>query len=166
MSRHKWKDHGADFSPCRRWRYTLWRSWEDEPTRSCAFIGLNPSTADEINNDPTVTRCINFAKRWGFGKMWMLNIFAYRSTDPRQLYKIDDPIGYPDNDAHIDQVLRWTSQAVLCWGAHGDYKGRGQAVLKAIRNHPSCHLFHFGLTRSGQPRHPLYLPNNSELIKL
>jgi hypothetical protein len=83
---------GADFSPCRTWRYKLSRRWSLTGPM-IAFVGLNPSTADEIDDDPTVRRCIGFARRWGFSGMYMLNVFAYRSTNPRELRTATDPVG-------------------------------------------------------------------------
>jgi hypothetical protein len=114
------------FSPCRTWRYTLERVWAPpEGYRGArevaAFIGLNPSTADEVKNDPTVTRCINYARRWGFHGMFMLNIFALRSTDPRALYRHPDPIG-PETNRYLTEVQRRESPgggcleaAAPCW---------------------------------------------------
>ena len=84
-----------------------------------AFIGLNPSTADEINDDPTIRRCIGFARRWGFGGMYMLNVFAYRSTNPRELRAATDPVG-PRNDAALLTTSRRCDMVVACWGAWAD----------------------------------------------
>ena len=122
-----------------------------------AFIGLNPSTADETQDDPTVRRCIGFAKHWGFGGMFMLNIFALRSTDPRALYRAEDPTG-PENDYWITQVVqkREVTRVVACWGNHGALLSRGWEVKKLDRLRGA--LWRIGeLTKTGQPRHPLYL---------
>jgi hypothetical protein len=90
---------GAVFSPDQKYRYVLWREWSGHPRR-LVVIGLNPSTADATKNDPTVTRCINFAKREGCGGMIMLNLFAFRATDPGVMMEAADPVG-PENDKYI-----------------------------------------------------------------
>lgn len=150
---------GAIFSPCRTWRYKLWRSW-DESLPTVAFIGLNPSTADETANDPTIRRCIGFAKSWGYGTFVMLNLFGYRATDPRELYTTGSPelgltkdffVG-PDNDSHILTESAFASRVVAAWGNHGALYGRAKWAIDNISK-----LHHLGLTHVGQPKHPLYL---------
>ena len=134
----------------------------------CAFIGLNPSTADERNNDPTVTRCINFAKAWGFPGMWMLNLFGLRSTDPRLLSQTMNPYG-DDNWQTVLQVVTQTcSKIVLCWGNHGQFDRAGDRFLSQLllaASGCSKPLFCFGRTKVGEPKHPLYLPGNAPLMK-
>ena len=97
-------DSGADFSKCRKYRYTLWRTWDASKSK-VMFLGLNPSTADEVKNDPTVTRCINYSKRWGYGGMYMMNIFSFRTTYPVELKKAQNPIG-DKNDFWIIQYRK------------------------------------------------------------
>lgn len=151
--------YGATFSPCRLWRYSLWRRWSDcAPDHMVAFIGLNPSTADEVRNDPTVRRCINFAKAWGFGGMVMLNAFAYRATDPRDMKRQEDPVG-PWNDVAILEIARSVPRVVCCWGAHGAWHGRHGELVRMLQFRE---LRHMGLTKAGRPRHPLYLANATE----
>jgi hypothetical protein len=125
---------GARFSPCRTWRYVLWRQWSLSSPK-IAFIGLNPSTADETNDDPTVRRCIGFARRWGFGGMYMLNVFAYRSTNPKELKTADDPVG-PRNDASLAKICRRCEMVVACWGVWGRLFDRSQAVIKLLNGIP------------------------------
>jgi hypothetical protein len=145
-------DTGAQFSPCRTWRYSLWRRWSRRgPT--AAFIGLNPSTADETRDDPTVRRCIRFAQSWGYGRMFMLNIFAYRSTDPRALRHVADPIG-PGTNAAIVTICRRARLVVACWGQWGRLLERGGAVAQLLRD-SSLHCL--DITRDGHPKHPLYI---------
>ena len=166
---------GACFSPCRTWRYTLWRRWSDKGSterfdhdvlfdetqqmpeenlrRMVAFIGLNPSTADEHRNDPTITRCINFAKAWGYDGMAMLNLFAFRATDPRDMKKMATPVG-PLNDAAIEYSLKTFGKVVACWGNHGKFKDRSDFIRRRASDH--C-IEKFGLTKLGEPQHPLYL---------
>jgi hypothetical protein len=139
----------ATLSPCRTYRYDLTRRWGEGPL--CAFIGLNPSTADETTDDPTIRRCIGFARDWGCGQLVMLNAYAYRATNPRDMKRSADPIG-PNNDA----ALRWwsgkASVVVAAWGTHCD-PSRAQAIRAMI---PELHYLR--LTKHGQPSHPLYLP--------
>ncbi len=146
-------DSGALFSPDRVHRYTLWRIWDKEKPYA-AFVGLNPSTADETKNDPTVTRCINYAHDWGFGGLVMLNIFAFRSTDPKNLYSCKDPIG-PENSFYIQKVSKEAGLTVAAWGNHGIFLSRGREALSLLTK-PHC----LKLNKSGCPSHPLYLKKN------
>jgi len=155
---------GAMFSECEKYRYVLWRRWEPncESSNIVSFIGLNPSTADEVKLDPTVTRCVNWAKAWGFGGMAMLNCFAYRATDPKDMKRQADPVGNGNRAA----LLVWgreSGRTVLCWGNHGTWEDRNKEVLEILGDRNT--FYHFGLTKTGQPKHPLYLPNNIELQK-
>lgn len=150
---------GARFSPCGTYRYRLWREWADGG--ACCFVMLNPSTADEIANDPTVERCQRRARAWGYGRLDVVNLFALRSTDPRALYPSDerpagDVIG-PENDAAIIEA---TSEAriVICgWGEHGRLDNRGLRVRRML-NRRGIRLHALKLNASGEPAHPLYLP--------
>jgi hypothetical protein len=156
------RESGAVFSRCFRYRFELWRNWGTG--RRLAFIGLNPSTANEKRNDPTVTRCINFAKRDDFAGVVMLNIFGLRSTDPALLLSPDsDPIGQ-DNDAAI---LKWLKRrrdvmAVACWGSHRSILEREAAVL-AMAMKTRHALTCLGVNRDGSPKHPLYLRGNTTI---
>lgn len=141
---------GAEFSADRVYRYTLWRIW-DASRAPIAFIGLNPSTADERRDDPTVRRCIGFAKLWGAGGLVMLNAFSVRSTDPRPLYTLAEPVG-PDNDARLVFYAGVCSLVVAAWGVHGAIRDRGRQVAALVP-----HLQSLGVTKAGHPRHPLYL---------
>lgn len=140
----------AEFSPCRLYRYKLWRIW-DSSLPYAQFIGLNPSTADETNDDPTVRRCINYAAQWGYGGLCMTNIFAYRATDPRDMKAVAEPVG-PGNDAALVEVASKAGVVVAAWGTHGSHMLRGIEVCKLI---PDLHVLK--LTRDGFPAHPLYL---------
>lgn len=150
--------NGAVFSPCDRYRYTLWRRWPGAGTKFLIMVMLNPSTADCEKNDPTVERCQRRAMRLGFAGLIVLNIFALRSTDPDALYCESDPIG-PDNDRHIRDVLwQFDLSTVICaWGGHGKLRDRGDQVRKMILD--AGHVPHvFRLNDDGTPSHPLYLP--------
>ena len=95
-------EKGAIISDCNKYRYSLWRIWDKEKP-IFTFVGLNPSTADHEQDDRTIRRCINFAKSWGGGGIYMANLFAYRATEPQEMMSQEDPIG-PDNDAHLKQL--------------------------------------------------------------
>lgn len=148
-------DQGALLSPCRKYRYTLWRIWSEvEPV--VAFIGLNPSTADESVDDPTIRRCIGFAKSWNFGGLVMLNLFAFRSTDPFALQFENDPVG-PDNDGHLCQQSEMCVETIAAWGVHGMLNGRAKQVVEMI---PTLQCL--GRTKGGHPKHPLYLKASTQ----
>lgn len=167
---------GAEFSECRQYRYRLWRHWATG-LPVVAFVGLNPSTADERKLDNTLRRLKSFAQAWGCGGFEMLNLFAYKSTQPRILYEIDDPIGRY-NDRAIRLVVRACSYTVVCWGTHGTIASRSAQVLWAIsKTIPKKNVYCFRLTepvpggirkdvKYPQPMHPLYLPNETKLIPL
>lgn len=114
---------------------------------------LNPSTADERQDDPTIRRCIAYAKRWGYGGLLIGNIFAFRSTDPKGLYATPDPVG-PDNDFWLDKIARQADRVVCGWGVHGAHMGRGERVLWWLRRYKPMAL---KITAEGHPGHPLYL---------
>lgn len=147
-------ERGATFSHCRAYRYRLWRTWdEDGPTLN--VIGLNPSTADEQADDPTIRRCIRFAQDWGYGSLLMTNLFAYRSTDPKGLLSVADPIG-PENDAHLTRAAY--GGVLAAWGAHPLAHERGRHVLSMLNwREVEC----LGTTKNGSPKHPLYIAANT-----
>lgn len=162
---------GAVFSPCRSYRYSLWRRWNVDAVAGVdcsamemvAFIGLNPSTATEYRDDPTIRRCIRFAKDWGFSGLVMLNAFAYRATDPREMKLQDFPEG-PENMTAIAQICREVGRVCCCWGTHGRHRGQAGAVLDVVgrESRSPCHCL--GKTADGSPKHPLYLSRNTPLI--
>jgi hypothetical protein len=146
----------ANFSPCRLYRYALWREWGAEPgSVDCGyvlFVGLNPSTADETNDDPTIRRCIAFARAWGFSGICMANLFAFRATDPADMLAAADPVGV-ENDDWLERLAESAGLVVAAWGVHGTYMGRDARVKERI---PDMHYLR--LTKDGHPGHPLYLP--------
>lgn len=144
----------AVYSDCEAYRYSLTRVWGGGLRRVC-FVMLNPSTATEFQNDPTVERCERRARALGYDGFAVANIFAFRATDPKVMRAVADPVG-PQNDAEI-LSLAGSAEAVVCaWGTHGLHRGRGAEVEAALRaaGHP---LQHLGLTQGGQPKHPLYI---------
>lgn len=144
----------ATYSDCERYRYTLTREWAPERGRLLCVM-LNPSTATEAQNDPTVERCERRARALGYGAFRVCNIFAWRATDPRVLRTVRDPVG-PGNDAAILDGAAWADAVLCAWGSHGAHLGRGPEVERLLRatGTPLCHL---GLTKQGHPRHPLYV---------
>lgn len=142
----------AVFSKNRIYRYALWRTW-DKKLPKVLFIGLNPSTADEIKDDPTIRRCMRFAYDWGFGGYIMGNIFAYRSTDPKNLKKTSNPIG-KENDFWLVKLHKEASLTIGAWGNHGKILNRSNEVIKLIDD-----LHCLKITKENQPMHPLYLPS-------
>jgi len=144
----------ALYSECENYRYELTRVWDTEG-RKALFVMLNPSTATEIQNDPTVERCERRARALGFGGFRVCNIFAYRATNPRDMRAQDDPVGEA-NDAAILQACAWADQIVCAWGTHGEHQKRGPHVEAMLRAQPKP-LFHLGLSKMGHPKHPLYI---------
>ncbi|HXF23295.1 MAG TPA: DUF1643 domain-containing protein [Gemmatimonadaceae bacterium] len=152
---------GALFSPDRVYRYVLTRRW-DEGRRQLVVIGLNPSTADETVDDPTIRRCIRFAKDQRCSALVMLNLFALRATDPRAIKSHSDPVG-PGNDETL-RTYCWGDDVIVvaAWGVHGAYMGRSGDVLRLGLPHLNC----WGKTKHGQPRHPLYLRADTPMESL
>ena len=147
-------DSGAMFSECRLYRYRLWRYWDCTAPALC-FVMLNPSTADEIDNDPTIERCQRRAMSAGYGGLEVVNLFAYRSTDPSMLLKVADPVG-PQNDAAILAAVSGAGMVICAWGDDGAIRGRGTAVrARLVEEGVSLHAL--VLNKSGEPRHPLYV---------
>jgi hypothetical protein len=144
----------AHYSDCERYRYDLTRVW-DARGRKVAFVMLNPSTATEVQNDPTVERCERRARALGFGAFRVCNIFAWRDTDPKLMRKAADPIG-PANDDAISDACYWADTVVAAWGTHGEHLNRGAAVETFMRA-TGKPLHHLGLSKAGHPKHPLYI---------
>ena len=145
-----WTKGSASFSRCRTYRYVLRRHW-DFGHGTVAFIGLNPSTATATEDDPTMRRCIRFAQDWGYAQFIMLNLFAFRATDPRDLVRADEPLG-PRNRRTIARIARESDCVVAAWGAHP----MAATHARTIVTHGGP-LQCLGTTRNGSPRHPLYV---------
>lgn len=150
---------GASLSSCRTYRYSLWREW-DKNKGVCVFIGLNPSTADESIDDPTIRRCIGFAKAWGYGRLVMVNLFAIRATDPNDMKTSSDPIGC-ENNAFLLKECESANLIVAAWGNHGTHMNRYKDVSHLL-SHLSMKCFK--ITKSHQPAHPLYQPGSAALV--
>jgi len=154
------------FSPDRVYRYTLWRQWWSDElfiTRTklnyAMFIGLNPSTADETENDPTIRKCIGFAEKWGYDALCMTNLFAYRATDPRKMKGHDKPIGV-DNDRWLVACAREAGIIIAAWGVNGAHMGRDEEVLNLLDD-----VWCLRTTKNGYPEHPLYVPYATEPVR-
>lgn len=149
------------FSPCRRYRYALRITWDIGPPQM--FIGLNPSTADEYRDDPTVRRCIDFSRQWGRGGLIMANAFAFRATDPRDMFREAEPIGEKNTWQYLrDLAANCAGKPIAAWGRnvkkHPRVKGRQEAIMSALM------LDCLGLNRDGTPVHPLYLAKDTQRI--
>lgn len=186
-------DAGAEISPCGTYRYRLWREWRLHPLpaqwdmwtdedgrpivdgagkqsgepKACVFVMLNPSTADGDQDDRTIGRCVGFAKTWGYDRLEVLNLFAYRATDPRELLALThdrDPVG-EHNLRAFNRVLSDSHKVglVVCaWGTHGSHLGQDETALGWIGEQER---FALGLTKDGHPRHPLYVIGTAPLVK-
>lgn len=163
--RHHVREDGtksmAVYSACENYRYALERCWRSDPARWMIMIMLNPSTATHIDNDPTVERCERRARDWGYDGILVLNLFAYRATDPKKMKKQEHPEG-PLNNWTITEALERAAafpdnHLVLCgWGVHGAHKGRADLILSLMRGYGVTPLA-LGWTRNGHPQHPLYI---------
>lgn len=148
----------AVFSKDRKHRYMLTRQW-DNTKPYIAFVGLNPSTADENLDDPTIRRCVGYAKAWGMGGIIMVNLFAFRATDPRDMKKAEDPEG-DLNDYYLKEICKHCTQVVAAWGNHGRFRGRDSVVRALFNEMQFAGYIHFNcleLSKDGNPKHPLYL---------
>lgn len=155
-------------SECRKYRYTLWREWRlphglpyplplHTASEFVMFIGLNPSTADETKDDPTIRKCVGFAKRWGYGALCMTNLFAFRATQPKDMMAQERAVG-PDNIAWLRKCAEQASLVVAAWGTKGSFRHQDRVVENYLK-----HLAHKPLkclrkTKDGYPEHPLYVP--------
>ncbi len=159
-------EDGAIFSHCRQYRYGLWRTW-DAGIKKALFVGLNPSSADENRNDPTIRRLIGFSRSWGYGGIMAGNLFGWRTPFPKQLWGVNHPIG-----AQNDQWLKWMGRhagiILACWGngGAGVDKTAYARRISIVRHLLPAPLYCLGLTKQGQPRHPLYLKKETLLEKL
>lgn len=144
----------AVYSDCENYRYSLTRTW-DAAGKRVLFVMLNPSTATEVQNDPTVERCERRARTLGYGAFRVCNIFAYRATNPKVMRAQSDPTG-PANDTTIIDASNWADDIVCAWGTHGEHRQRGPEMERILRsqNKPLTHL---GLSKAGHPKHPLYI---------
>lgn len=153
----------AAISECGNYRYSLLRQWGDGA--SCVFIMLNPSTADADLDDPTIRRCIGFAKRENCDAIEVVNLFAFRSSDPKELEKAHDPVGPLNNQYIHTAVQNARGPIIAAWGACPYVRGRDKGTIDVVRFERG-HIHCLGKTKNGSPRHPLYVPGDQPLIEL
>jgi hypothetical protein len=150
------------FSPDRRHRYSLVHRWNPLfGDRLIMWIGLNPSTADEQQLDPTLTRIRSFSEREGYDGFWMANLFALRTPYPKEMMAAPDPVG-PGNDASLHEGAARCDRIVAAWGVIGEFQSRAEAVVKLF---PGRELWCLGTTKEGHPRHPLYVNGTAPLVR-
>lgn len=155
------------FSPDRRWRYELIHHWNDllsggyEPDRVLPWIGLNPSTADESQLDPTLKRIAKFSQKFGYDGFVMLNLFAWRDTDPAEMMRQSNPVGV-ENDAVLDSWAKPGRKIVCCWGNHGGHLSRWRKVAERLKA-KGAKLMCLDTNADGSPKHPLYVKGTAVL---
>ena len=181
----KYVESGADISADGKYRYLLWREWRGvapnknwrwlgakdgageeigEP-KSCLFIMLNPSTADADKDDPTIRRCVAFAKRFGFDRLEVVNLFAFRATDPREVLRMTaagDPVGVRNQEV-IERAASDAGLIICAWGTNGAHLQQAETVLGWLSD---SETFALGLSKEGHPRHPLYLKADAPLLPM
>jgi hypothetical protein len=156
-------DQAAVISTCGKYRYLLQREVSQRPG-AALFILLNPSTADAEKDDPTIRKCMGFARKWGYGRLRVVNLFAYRATSPLAMKVADDPVG-EENQYWIDKALRHTHGVVVCaWGNHGGYRGQDVVVMGWLDDH-GIEPMALRVSRQGEPYHPLYVPYGTRLFR-
>lgn len=156
----------AYISSCGGYRYRLERWW-DESKPPCLFVMLNPSTADASNDDPTIRRCIAFAKSWGYGGIWVVNLFALRTPSPKEM--MENPKPNPGDEEYqmklvMDFVREKKGICIAAWGAHGWWQQQNQKVIKWFRD-KNIPLFALGFTKDGHPKHPLYVRGDTKPVE-
>ena len=144
------------FSEDGRYRYRLERRWDDG--LAVTFVLLNPNQADATTDDPTIRRCVGFAKRWGHGRLTVVNLFAWRARHPSELRNVSDPVG-TDNESHLRDAIAGASCVVAAWGNHGALLDRDRVVRPWLGP-----VWCLGVNRTGQPRHPLYVRGDASLL--
>lgn len=150
----------AVLSECLRYRYRLVRDWTrgDDPDIIC-WVMLNPSTADARDDDPTIRRCISFSKSWGYTRLVVVNLYAYRATDPKEIGQVDDPVG-KDNHHWLDHSFQFADEIVAAWGTRGH---RREDAIRQLAARYNRRLKCLGTTKDGHPKHPLYVAGDTVL---
>lgn len=149
-------DNGALFSQCRKYRYALWRIWNKDKGL-VMFICLNPSKADELIDDPTIRRVRNFASDWGYGGVYMMNLFAWINPNPSKLKKCPDPLG--ENNRYLNKFTRKCDMVIFAWGAYNEAKERAKEVTQMFDGYA------LAINKDGSPKHPLYVKKDVRLIR-
>ena len=149
-------DMKAQLSDCQIYRYALWRRWGEGP--QVVFVMFNPSTASATKDDPTIRRCIGFARVWGFGSLAVGNLFAFRTSSTAELRRCPEPIGV-DNETWLLRLYAESHLAVAAWGNHGQWWQQGAKVRQLLPN-----LCCLGVTKRGEPKHPLYVSARTDYV--
>lgn len=152
----------ADISPDSQYRYWLTRRWDEGPY--LLWVMLNPSTADATQDDPTIKRLVTFTEREGYNALCVVNLFAYRSPDPKALKEVDNPVG-PSNNIKIRQCLGGAAEVVCAWGNHGSMLGRDVEVMDLL-GHYFGESYALGFNLNGSPKHPLYVKGEAPLVPM
>lgn len=142
----------AIFDQTRKYRYLLKRQWGTDDGNFVNFVLLNPSTADENVDDPTIKACIKLAQNWGCDGIWVTNLFAFRATKPVELKKAENPIGN-ENNSYITEYAKRSKTVVIAWGNHGSFLKRGEQVTKMLSQITTLHCLQ--ILKNGSPKHPL-----------
>lgn len=150
-------NNGAEFSECRRYRYVLWRIW-DESLPMVMFIGLNPSTANESSDDPTIRRVKRFTSDWGFGGVYMMNLFAWVTAYPEELKKCDNPLG--DNDKWLKEIAQKCKKIIFAWGSFAEAHERSKQIVEMFTEGQALMI-----NNNGSPKHPLYVKADTIPVK-
>ncbi len=150
-------DSGAGFSLNRKYRYVLWRIW-DNSKPFVMFIGLNPSTANEATDDPTIRRVVSFANRWGYGGVYMTNLFAFVTAYPEKLKECDDPLGA--NNKWLKEFAKKCERIIFAWGSFPESKERAKEVMQLFDGYALM------INKDGSPRHPLYVKGNTNPVPM
>ena len=152
--------YGAVLSDDGNYRYRLWRTVSHFTDGRVLFVMLNPSTADASEDDPTIRRCMNFARKWGYSRIDVVNLFAWRATEPKALETVADPVG-PDNDYHIIEAAMEATMIIAAWGEVGGKTDRSKEVMRYLDVY---NIRCLGTTKDGSPRHPLYVKSDMEPV--
>ena len=151
----------AILDPSRTYRYVIKRQWGKNNENFINFVLLNPSTADETNDDPTIKACIKIGQNLGYDGLWITNLFAFRATKPVDLKKSSNPIGILNNK-YLEDYAKKSKMVLLAWGNHGNFLGRNKEVIKILfENIPHC----LEITKLGNPKHPLYIKRTAKPFK-
>ncbi len=150
---------GAEISDCERYRYSLWRKWDD--CKPLVFIMLNPSTADATHDDPTINRCMTRARRDGYGGVLVVNLFALRATDPLELKRSTKGFVDPLNTEAILCAAKIAGCILCAWGNHGSHLGASRSVTRLLTRR-GYDLYALRVSKTQEPAHPLYLPSALE----
>lgn len=149
----------AIISSCGKYRYFLSRVVGNSE-KILTFIMLNPSTANAIDDDPTIRRCLSFCTSLGYGILHVVNLFAYRSTNPSELLIVENPVGKENLD-FIKNVVQNSDMTICAWGTKGSIKNQDKFIINFLKNFD---LYALKITKNGHPSHPLYLKSDLKPI--